>query len=141
MDKVNQVFSVPNDKEGEYFMFLANKFLNHDSYQLRRRGRTPDRKAMKKDGKNPRCYHQHTPLIYSQNFGVYLMAKTAAGVEVSGIQQNDRLREMRGTYWQMSREREDLIRKIANLEERAKDRRRGERRAVRRDNATILSGR
>lgn len=36
--KGNQVFNVPNDKEGQLFMYLASKFLNKNN-KLRRRGR------------------------------------------------------------------------------------------------------
>lgn len=53
-ERVNQLFTVPNTPEGHYFLFLADKYLNHECYSLRRRGRTPNNKAMKKDGTKSR---------------------------------------------------------------------------------------
>jgi len=43
---------------------------------LRQRGRTANKKKLKKDKQNPRWFHQHTPLKYADNLGIYLLAKT-----------------------------------------------------------------
>jgi hypothetical protein len=87
--KVNQLFSIPNNEEGAYFLYLTDKYLNHDSYGLKRRGRTMNHAKVKKAKENPRQYQQHVPLKYADNLGVYLTAKTAEGEKTIGI--NDAL--------------------------------------------------
>jgi hypothetical protein len=81
--KVNQMFTVPNNEEGRLFIALAKKYLNSDSYQLRQRGRTPNKAKAKKA--KYRLGYQSTPLAFSDNIGVYLMAKMPGGVQVVGI--------------------------------------------------------
>lgn len=71
--KVNQMFSVPNTKEGLRFLELADKFLNHDSYILRKRGRKPNHDKINADG--IRVSPQSLPLKYANTFGIYPMCK------------------------------------------------------------------
>ena len=35
----NQVFNIPNNEEGQQFLYLAKKFINNDKYNLHGRGR------------------------------------------------------------------------------------------------------
>jgi hypothetical protein len=81
--RVNQVFTVPNNEEGRLFIALAKKYLNKDSYEFKLRGRTPNKAKAKKA--KVRLGSHSTPLDYSNNIGVYLMAKLTNGSQVVGI--------------------------------------------------------
>jgi hypothetical protein len=79
--KVNQMFSVPKTREGLRFLELADKFLNHDSYILRKRGRKPNHDKINADG--IRVSPQSLPLKYANTFGVYPMCKIKKGKKIN----------------------------------------------------------
>lgn len=73
--QTNTLFHVPNNEEGKLFLCLAKKYLNKDSYQLKARGRKPNHKKLKRDGKKASRYTHGIPCKYADRLGVYLMGK------------------------------------------------------------------
>jgi hypothetical protein len=93
---VNQVFTVPANEEGTYFMHLAKKYLNTANYDLRRRGRSPKKGSPKDRG--------FTRLDHATKWGIYLMAKyeNEKGQkvrEVTGVSQSVWLDHTRTRLW------------------------------------------
>lgn len=73
--KENWMFNVPNDEEGAYFTHLFNKYLNKDSYEVRRRPRGKRTVHAKKDGHHPRSYDAYLPVRHADRFQVYMTKK------------------------------------------------------------------
>jgi len=44
--KTRYIFEVPNDEEGQQFLKLAKKFLNSNSWSMKKRGRNSNRKEV-----------------------------------------------------------------------------------------------
>lgn len=106
MKPVNQLFTIPNNEEGQLFLALANKYLNAKSYSLWARGRTPNHTKMKKAKVNP-CFHrQSLPLKYADNMGVYLMVKLDKKRQVVGINDAIYLNKLRKEFWEAYRKNE-----------------------------------
>jgi hypothetical protein len=71
-EKMNKfMFEVPNDKEGEYFIYLINKFLNKNTYTMRKKARGERAKKAIKDGLSPRSYDSFLPIRHAQRFQLY----------------------------------------------------------------------
>ena len=71
---------IPNNEEGRYFLFLLNKYLNKDSYLIKKRGRNPNHELMDKEiaeGKLHECtrFWQCVPEKYALAFNLYLCVR------------------------------------------------------------------
>jgi hypothetical protein len=74
--KENWMFNVPNDEEGAYFTHLFNKYLNKDSYEVRRRPRGKRAVHAKKDTGYARAYDAYLPVRHATRLQVYVTKKT-----------------------------------------------------------------
>jgi len=77
---VKTAFRVPNDPEGNYFIYLIGKYLNRDMFNYRARGRCSDSKKLKKKlKKEGRRYNkQSIPKQDADWLAVYLDHKEDA---------------------------------------------------------------
>lgn len=114
-----QLFKIPNDAEGEYFLYLMNKYMNKDKYSYRRRGRGIDNKQLKKDCngngeyemKRRRLnYDGNKPKRYATHFSIYLTDKKK---KIITSVQPDKIREQWNDMW----DTKDKLRKIQKIVE------------------------
>jgi hypothetical protein len=76
MPKSDFFAKIPNDDEGKYFLFLLEKYLNKESYLIKKRGRFPNHDLMEKDGLDGRTrFWQHVPAKYALAFNLYLCVR------------------------------------------------------------------
>lgn len=88
--KVNQLFFVPNDQEGAYFLHLCKKYIGK-SYGLKVRGRTPDHDKLKKA--KTTAGRGGTPIKYAKNLGVYLTDTDGRTVGIRLVEEVEAYRE------------------------------------------------
>jgi hypothetical protein len=80
-DQCNFFAKVPNNEEGRFFLFLLDKYLNKNSYYIRKRGRWPNHELMKKEGIDGRVrFWQSVPVKYAMAFNLYLYVKPSKDV-------------------------------------------------------------
>ena len=68
-DKIDQLFKVPNNEEGAFFISMLRKYAT-DGIHVRVRGRKPNHK--KADKLNIRISHQSVPIEIADELGIYL---------------------------------------------------------------------
>lgn len=68
-DKIDQLFKVPNNEEGAFFISLLRKYAT-DGIYVRVRGRKPNHKKAEK--LNIAVSHQSVPIEIADELGIYL---------------------------------------------------------------------
>lgn len=72
---VDQLFRIPNNEEGKFFIALMKKYAS-DGVLVKARGRVPNHKKIQKAGQSPRQYNAHVPLEFANELGIYLQYRT-----------------------------------------------------------------
>ena len=126
-NKTNVVFNVPNDEEGQYFLHLANKYLNKDTYSIWKRGRRPSISKIMRDlgcsktkAQKVKRYANNTgsiPLTYADYFGIYLRVDGEFGKETLNV--NDR-NWYRTAYLNQLTKNAELAEELGNLKDAIK---------------------
>ena len=73
---LEEMFTVPHDTEGLEFLRLARKYLRNGDYQLKARGRNPERKKVAQEAGIRLNFTRDCPLPYASRFALYIKRKT-----------------------------------------------------------------
>ena len=111
------MFEIPNDKEGEYFIYLVNKFLNKDTYEMTKRARGSRADKAKKDKLHPRSYDSYLPMKHAQRFQLYF--KSAIRDDTVEYLRNEyhRMYEEKRIEHELSKYYESKLNRITNIVE------------------------
>jgi hypothetical protein len=112
-DKIDQLFKVPNNEEGAFFISLLRKYAT-DGVYVRVRGRKPNHKKAEKLG--ILVSHQSIPKEIADELGIYLQYDNKYGNRHNlGIASMEYGRNSAEKYYTLYRQHGELINNLKEL--------------------------